>query len=361
MTTRSLSSILVGLGTALVVAACGSSRDGFAPPPGPPPNFDVDAGATEPDANAPCTTSQRKAEPVPLAMTVLVDRSGSMSGAKWDSATKAIRAFADRAEVVGMSMGLQFFPPMGTTNTACDANLYRNLAVPIAPLPGNVIPLQQRLSSTQADGGGTPMRVGLEGSIEAMREFLGKEPAHQGVVILVTDGDPTSCGSVANVASVAASGLNPTTDVPSVRTFAIGMEGASFASLDQIAKAGGSPKAFNAGGGATAQQALLDALDEIRAGVISCEYTLPLPPPGEGVLDLESVDLQFTPGKNDPVVTIKKVPGAEACGATTGGYYYDDPLTPSRVVLCPASCTQVRGGTLEAQVELVFGCIKQTN
>ena len=355
----SVSGPLLAIGSALVVAACGSSRDGFTPPPGPPPEFaGSDSGVTEPDADTTCVASQRKAEPVPLAMLVLIDRSGSMVGEKWDAATKAVRAFADRAEVVGMKMGLQFFPPAGTTSDECNPGAYQNLAVPIAALPDNVIPIQQKVTTVKADGGGTPMRSGLEGSIAAMRDFIATEPMHQGVVILVTDGEPNSCGNVSTVASVASAGVKPIDDSPSVRTFTVGMQGASFASLDQIAQSGGGTKSFNVGAGAAAQQALLEALDEIRAGVISCEYTLPIPPASEGVLDLESVELSFTPGKNDDPVTIKKVASAETCGATTGGYYYDDPKNPSKVVLCPASCTDVRGATLDAKVEIVFGCIK---
>lgn len=355
----SFSGPMLALASTIVVAACGSSRDGFAPPPGPTPDFgNGDGGVTEPDADTTCVASQRKAEPVPLAMLVLIDRSGSMDGDKWEAATKAIRAFADRAEVVGMKMGLQFFPPMGTTSDECNPSAYQNLAVPIGPLPDNVIPIQQRVTTIKADGGGTPMASGLGGSIAAMRDFIAKEPMHQGVVILVTDGEPTACGNVSTVASVASSGVKPGDDSPSIRTFTVGMQGASFASLDQIAQSGGGTKSFNVGAGAAAQQALLEALDEIRAGVISCEYTLPLPPASEGVLDFESVELSFTPGKNEDPVTIKKVESAEACGAKSGGYYYDDPNNPSKVVLCPASCTDVRGATLDAKVELVFGCVK---
>ena len=354
-----LTTPILALGTALVVAACGSTRDGFAPP-AEQPEFTSDAGATEPDADSTCVSAQQKAESVPLAMLVLIDRSGSMDGEKWDAATKAVRAFADRSEVVGMKMGLQFFPPIGNQNE-CDASAYKSLAVPIAPLPDNVLAIQQKVTTIKADGGGTPMVAGLAGSIDAMRDFIEKEPAHQGVIILVTDGEPTGCsgGSVSGVAAAAASGVKPTADLPSIRTFTVGMAGASFGSLDQIAQAGGSPKSFNVGSGAAAQQALLEALDEVRAGLISCEYRLPLPPAGEGTLDLESVELQYTPGKNDPTTTIKKVADASACGATTGGYFYDDPRDPSRVVLCPASCTTVRGGTLDAKVDLVFGCIKK--
>jgi hypothetical protein len=351
---------LFALATAFVVTACSSStRDGFTPPPPPPADFATDAAvAEEPDAATTCISTQQKAESVPLAMLVLIDRSGSMQGEKWDAATKAVRAFADRSEVVGMEMGVQFFPPLGNADH-CDTGSYKNLAVPIAPLPDNVIPIQQRVTSSAADGGDTPMEPGLAGSIDAMRAFLDKEPMHQGVIILVTDGDPAGCSSsVSSVAAAAASGLKPATDLPSVRTFTVGMAGASFGSLDQIAQAGGSPKSFNVGSGAGAQQALLDALDEVRKGVISCEYTLPLPPANEGTLDLESVELAYTPGKNDPPVSIKKVADSSACGATTGGYYYDDPKDPARVILCPASCSSVRGGTLDARVDLVFGCIK---
>jgi uncharacterized protein YegL len=359
MTKRRFSPLALVAGAALV-AACGSARDGFTPPPGPPPSLNGDGGTVEqPDADFICASAQRQAEPVPLAMLVLIDRSGSMAGEKWESATKAVRAFADRAEVVGMKMGLQFFPPMGKTSDECSPASYTNLAVPIAPLPDNVIPIQQRVTSVQADGGGTPMRSGLEGSIDAMRKFIATDSMHQGVVILVTDGDPSSCGSVANVASVAASGVKPLTDLPSIRTFAVGMDGASFASLDQIAQSGGSPKSFNVGTGVAAQQALVEALDEIRAGVISCEYTLPIPPASEGELDLGTVDLEFTPGANDPKATIRQVADLAACGATTGGFYYDDPKAPTKVVLCPASCAAVRGGTIDAKVDLVFGCIKK--
>lgn len=355
--------VLSAFGVTALVAACSvSPREGFEEPPAPPPDLGATEAGLDPDAGpARCVSESKKAEAVPLAMLVLLDRSGSMSGDKWDSATKAIRAFADRAEVVGMKMGVQFFPPLGSGDQ-CNASLYANPAVPIAELPGNVIPIQQKLANTAADGGATPMRSGLEGSIAAMRTYISSGEPHQGVVILVTDGDPTSCGNVSNVASVATSGANPPSGVPRVLTFAVGMDGASFANLDQIAQAGGGGKtSFNVGGGAAAQQALVDALESVRTGVIGCEYVLPIPPAGEGILDLESVEVRFTPGKNDPETVIKKVDGASACGATSGGYYYDDPKDPTRVVLCPASCSAVQGATAEAEVDLHFGCIQRPN
>jgi uncharacterized protein YegL len=359
MKSRSLLGSMLLLGGALV--ACSSSRDnGFTPPPPSPPSLSGDAGFVEPDADIPCATAQQRADPVPLAMIVLVDRSGSMTGEKWEAATKAIRAFADRSEVVGMKMGLQFFPPISGT-TDCASKDFENLAVPVGPLPDNVIPIQQKLAVATVTGS-TPMGAGLAGSITAMRSFIANDPMHQGVVILVTDGEPAGCGgNVSAVAATAAEGLKPVTDLPSIRTFTVGMAGASFSSLNQIAQAGGSTQSFNVGGGVAAQQALLEALDEIRAGVVACEYSLPAVPPGEGTLDFDKVGLEFQPGGNDPNETIRKVANLEACGAKTGGFYYDDPVRPTKVVLCPATCATVRGGTLEAKVDIIFGCIKRPN
>jgi len=355
------SALLFALASA--TGACSSARQGFdesAPPP-PPPLSTVapDAGTSE--AGVVCLAEQVKAEAVPLAMLVLVDRSGSMLGDKWDAATTAIRSFADRSEVVGMKMGVQFFPPL-VTGDQCSDPLYKSLAVPIAPLPDNVIPIQQKLLSTNADGGATPMRAGLAGSIGAMRDFLTANPLHEGVVILVTDGDPTSCGDVSSVVGAASSGATPAGDARVVHTFVAGMAGATFGNLNQIAAAGdGFPTAFDVGSGATAQQALVDALEKVRTGALGCEYALPLPPAGQGILDLDSVVFEFTAGQNDPKVAMRRVADEDACGETTGGFYYDDPKMPSRVILCPSSCKTVRGGTADATVELAFGCIQRPN
>jgi len=126
------------------------------------------------------------------------------------------------------------------------------------------------------------------------------------------------------------------------------------------AAGGGGSKAFNVGGGVAAQQALVDALESIRNS-ISCEYVLPKPSPQQGILDLKSVEMKFTPGENDPVTTIRQVADKDACGATTGGFYYDDPKAPERIVLCPATCKAVRDGGELSKVDVVLGCILRPN
>ncbi len=323
-------------------------------------DFQIPETAPPPDAPADvvCVSDTVSAVPVPLAMLVLIDRSGSMaSGAKWDSAVKAIRGFADRADVVGMKMGLQFFPPTQTGVDTCNASVYKTLAVPMNSLPANVLPIASKLDATKADGGATPMRSGLEGSIAALRDLVTADPNHEAAVILVTDGDPTSCGNISTVASVASNGASPPAGIPRVRTFVVGMDGATFSNLDTVAAAGGSTKSFDVGSGPAASDALAKALEDIRSGAIGCEYAIP-DVGADRKLDFDSVQVLFTPGKGDPTTTFNKVANAGACGETTGGYYYDDPANPKRIKLCDASCKDVREGSSSAKVEVFLGCIE---
>jgi Mg-chelatase subunit ChlD len=345
-------------------AACSSnSRDSFAVegPKEEDPGFSFDdAGTAAPDGGFKCVSEQVKGEAVPLSLVILLDRSGSMSGAKWTSATNAIRAFVDRAEVVGMKVGLQFFPPLA--GDECQSAVYANLSVAIDPLPGNVLPIQQRLAATSPTGG-TPMGPALDGAIGGMRTWLSQNDPHAGAVILVTDGDPAGCSAnIDAVATIAAAGVKPPGKEAIVRTFVVGMEGATVGNLNKVAaQGGGSPTAFNVGGGVAAQQALIEALETIRTGALSCEYILPTPKREDGVLDPASVEINFTPGANDPTISVKHVANESECGKTTGGFYYDDPSKPERIVLCPATCEAVRGAPPEGKVDVVLGCIQVTN
>jgi hypothetical protein len=176
--------------------------------------------------------------------------------------------------------------------------------------------------------GSTPMAGAMQGGVDAMKSFLATNPNEEGVTILVTDGDPGACSgdTVSNVTAIAASAAKGT---PRIRTFVVGMGGATFSNLDAIAKAGeGAPASFNASGGGSdagvsPQQQLLDALEKIRSGALGCEYLLPTPDADKGALDPSSVDIELTAGPNDPSVKIRRVDSLAQCGATSGGLYYD--------------------------------------
>lgn len=359
---------LVGAGAYAAACSNGEAREDFADAgvdAGPAPVVDSGPSITgdsgrapfDPDANA-CESAAFEAKPVPLTLVVLLDRSGSMQMGgtdHWTPSTNAIRAFVDRSEVIGMELGLAYFPAKSGPEN--DIASYANLAVGIDTLPENVLPVMNSLASTTPTGG-TPMAAGLEGTISAMRKYIKQTGPRAGGIVLVTDGEPN--GGVDGVVTAAHGGANPPTGEPRISTFAVGMQGASFSTLNKIAVAGGgSETAFDVGQGAEMQQALLGALDTIRTGAIGCEYELPKPERGR--LDTNSVEVRFTPGLNDPQATFRQVANLAACGATTGGFYYDDPAEPKQILLCPASCDAVSAGTPNAKVDIYLGCIFDTN
>lgn len=365
--------LALGAVTAAAILACSSSNDDrvtFDDTPeaeAPTPILSTDdAGAPANDGSAPCLTETVAADPVPLAMLLVMDRSGSMNtpsgNTKWDQARRAMISFADTPGMSDTKLGLTIFPP--DNGDQCLPSSYAPI-VPIASLPGNAVHIKEALLA-RGTTGSTPMSGGLQGGIDAMKSYLAQNTNEEGVMILVTDGDPGACtgDTVSNVASIAAAAAKAT---PKIRTFVVGMDGATFANLDTIAAAGeGASTAFNASAsttdaGVTAQQQLLDALEQIRSNALGCEYVLPAVQSSKGVLDPESVTIDFTPGENDPTQTILRVPSASDCGATTGGFYYDDPKDPTRIILCPASCDEVRGGTLEAKLDVILGCIQTTH
>lgn len=77
----------------------------------------------------------------------------------------------------------------------------------------------------------------------------------------------------------------------------------------------------------------------------SCVYTLR----NQHFVDPANHAVTFEPG----AVPIEQVSGASACG-TDGGWYYDDPVQPTRITLCPASCALHRSTYEHVLVEL--GC-----
>ncbi|NUP06505.1 MAG: VWA domain-containing protein [Polyangiaceae bacterium] len=298
-----------------------------------------------------CVSKTVEGEKVPLDMLIIQDRSGSMTtGTRWEAAVDAIKAFADDEGAAGIYAGLVYFPPV--LGSECALASYQQLAVPIDILPDNAGEIKASLLNT-TPGGGTPMRPALEGAIAGLTDYLTLNPNHEGVVVLVTDGDPGGCtnNTASDVEQVAADALAAT---PQIRTFVVGMDGANFSNLDNIAAAGGTNDAFDVGQGSAD---FLAALGDIRQAALSCEYVLPTPDPEEGTLDFATVGVNFIPGLNEDPTAIPKVDGEGSCGELSGGFYYDDPVNPTRVILCPASCDLIQTGTDNAKVDIVLGCI----
>ena len=78
------------------------------PPPGPPPP----TGPAGTGGN--CAEDVRIGEQAPVDLLLLVDKSGSMIGPKWEMVTAALTGFVRDPKSAGLGVGLTFFPLFGS-------------------------------------------------------------------------------------------------------------------------------------------------------------------------------------------------------------------------------------------------------
>jgi hypothetical protein len=313
--------------------------------------LDLDAGPSgdqqDPSVDSACATETIEGSLMPLAMYVLLDRSGSMKDDdKWQNASEAFAGFVNGPNAAGIRVALSFFP---SADGQCDGAGYDTPAVAMAELPGGAASITASLPSHapgSGSGQGTPMEGALHGLKLFCAEYAKAHPEEKTVGVLITDGDPNGCDEDSDHLAAIAAASNGGS--PAVPVFAIGMAGASFDFLDQVATSGGSSKAFDVSQGGA--QAFLSALQAIAGKAIPCE--IPMPTSQKGAVDPNKVNVKYTDG-NHVEHTLMQVPGASACVADA--WYYDDPAHPTKVVLCPDTCSAVRAGS-SGKLDVVLGC-----
>ncbi|NUP04745.1 MAG: hypothetical protein HOW73_01660 [Polyangiaceae bacterium] len=339
-----------------------------------------------------CAGDDFTAEKVPLDMYIMQDQSGSMSdppaggsGTRWDAVVAAISEFVNQDEAAGVGVGIQYFPlesgancntaqcmsdgdcgagcgpceippgfPFGICSgfgatDSCTALDYSTPDVEIGVLPGNANAI---IASMNAHGptGGTPTSAALQGAIDHARAWAGGNPGHATIVVLATDGDPTSCETdLAAINAIAAAGANGS---PPVLTFVIGV-GGSVGALNGIAQAGGTNQAFMIDQDPDVQQAFLDALNTIQGQAIPCAFLIPEPPPGEDI-NFDEVNVHYTPSEG-MAGNIPYVESEAQCPASGLAWHYDDPANPTQIVLCPGACSTISADT-GGVVKIVVGC-----
>ncbi len=239
---------------------------------------------------------------------------------------------------------------------SCESADYAKAAVAIDALPGVAPALAAALAAKRPEGS-TPTSAALTGAVDHAKAFAAANATHTVAVVLVTDGLPSVCDQdIGNIAGIAAGALASA----KVRTYVVGIFAADQQStaktnLDQIANGGGTGQAFIVSVGSKTEQELLDALNSIRKSALPCEYNVPKP--ASGIPDYGKVNVQHTtPTGNQSVFGYSKT--AAACDPQGGGWYYDvDPeggAAPTKIVLCPASCSAVKSAG--GQVDVVLGC-----
>jgi hypothetical protein len=335
---------------------------GGGPPPINPGNPDATSDMRV-GADASCANSATDGQKKPTDLLVMMDSSGSMNemdmgqtGTRMDNLRMAMPGFINDPANTGMMIGLDFFPQGG--NQGCNVMDYTTPDVPIAALPGNAMPFLTAVNA-RMPANGTPTGPALTGAIQTARTFQNANPDRSINVLLMTDGEPTGCGvQMANpTAQAAAAAQAGTMGMPPIKTYVLGV-GPNTGNLDAIAAAGGTMKAYMATSGGAAD--LSKVLADIRKSTLTCEYNLPKPE--AGMLDPGKVNVQVRQGPPPAMlVDILNVGDAGGCAIDLvrnpkgEGWYYDNSAAPTKIILCPNTCTplQMADGS---GVSVLLGC-----
>lgn len=328
-----------------------------------------------------CAKETFGGELVPVDMYMMFDRSASMKDSgKWGAVTTAVKKFVVLPGLDKLGMGIAFFPTPAKTpipgactndqqcgfygpcvpvfnmcsgslagNDSCVATDYETPVVGIEAFPGVSSKIIAAIDATKPEGASTPGAPALEGAIDHATLWQQQHTDRVVVVIFATDGEPTNCtpNTVQDMVNHAAEGANQT---PSIKTFVIGV--GDLSALNQVAAAGGTNQAIIVSSG-NAEKEFLDALNKIR-GAVGCQYLIPV----GGKADPGKVNVLFTPDGGGEGTLIKQVPDAASCLGQIG-WYYDNPASPSQIMLCPAACDLVTNQ--KGKVEVVLGCKTQVN
>jgi hypothetical protein len=329
-----------------------------------------------------CITTTASAQPQPAVLELVLDISGSMAWppgwappaddpeqgppagpTKWDITGPALRIAVDSLSA-DTALGLSVFPNLG--DCVIDQP---ELPITILGKPGASAREAFDDSIRNVDPyGGTPTEDAYSRGVSYLEQT---ELAGQKFLLLITDGVPTYS------LDCEGDGLTPVPTQPlvdaagaayqkGIRTFVIGSPGSEAArsALSAMASAGhtAEPGCIDQGPNfchfdMTAQQdlgsGLAEALRQIASSIVSCQYTIPAPPPGQA-LDKGKVNVTFVAADG----TTHGVPrDASETECNSGWQYSADGKT---LQLCSDACQLVNGyqGAGDS-VAVVFGCVNQ--
>jgi hypothetical protein len=189
----------------------------------------------------------------PVDMFIMFDRSGSMgsdcnigqtTNSKWCKAINALSGYFKSQGAKDQAAALQFFPlPTHDTALCKSGDSYVTPALPTAgqytTLPSDSF--DALLNSTTTDNGNQNKGTPTEAAIRGLTRFTdaNRRGGRVTIGILITDGNPNGCDqNLTNLSNLLAAHLQAT----KIRTYVIGMEGASFDRLEEVAQGGGGPE-----------------------------------------------------------------------------------------------------------------------
>lgn len=321
-----------------------------------------------------CEGQTYEGKRVPVDTYFLVDSSGSMAeptdgGTKWQVVSNALTTFLNGTPNSDSAVGIGYFPSGGVT--ACTMGQPGCICIPFTPicatntggsctpadykpaaplsLPANAALVVGNLRTHQLSGG-TPTRPALEGTMPYMEQWATSHPDRKVVVVLATDGEPTGCerNQPQDIADVAAKAW---TGPHAIRTFVIGV-GASLGGLDVVAQAGGTGKVLLVDPSGNLGAQFTEALEKIRnESTVACDFAIPASTNGASI-DTAKVNVRVAAAGAAPSLVTQTFMSDPANCGPDGGWYYDNPTSPTKIQLCDATCKDLQSGSVQIQ----YGC-----
>jgi hypothetical protein len=305
-----------------------------------------------------CAGVEVKAKALDLDLYIMMDRSDSMLNptatgfSRWHDLELAVEEFIALPDAAAIRIGIQFFSLDGGYNDTidCDPSNYARPAVEIGELATTGSQIAAAIGATQPSGL-TPTVPALLGAVEHARNWAaGNPPSRATAILLVTDGFATQCSDQSDQGLMDAAAAGMANDPP-IRTYVIGVNvGAGKFRLDGIASNGGTGQAYLTDD-TDLTQGLVTALRSITNDPLKCEYLLPESPTPLTVVDPAFVQVVHTL----PTNVQEEIPYATTrggCSPAYGGWYYDSQTAPTKLIMCPCTCSSFGVGGLD----ILVGC-----
>lgn len=307
-------------------------------------------GDAGPDSGS-CVGATVSAAQISPYLYVMLDKSSSMLGFKWDATKTALSNFVSAPASAGINLAYKAFPRAADSTPVCDQVAYKNPDTPFGLLPGSATAFSTALAAVTPDGLNTPIWPALGGAVLKGVELAQTNPGHSAAVLLMTDGlpqgpaatcsgiDPTSTTEIAKLAQ------SGTAYVPPILTHVVGLPGVDQPFANAVALAGGTTAALIVANTNVTQE-VANALATVRSK-LSCEFEVPSQVTSGQVAQTKvNVELALASGKQTLKLT-------SDCTTKSGWFYAQG--TPPKIGLCPAECAQFWNDA-SRKVNIILGC-----
>ena len=277
------------------------------------------------------------------------------------SAMAGVIAFLKDPDSNGTAVGIRYY------GLGCEAAEYAVPNVQVAELPGNTAALENFQPS---DLSPLPVVPALRGAIQHARERqnrIGLENTKQVVFLLTSELFLDGCGfSPEDLDNAAQEGFLGS---PPIETYVFGVGALNvldpsvrisfLEQLDRIALQGGTDQPYLVDLGLSEEEMatrLAEARDAARPS--RCDFAYPDWRVGDLPGDPELVTLTYTRPVGDRV-RVPRTSDASECDPLSIGWYYDDPVEPSRAIACGRTCEIIESNP-SPEVDFLLGCAPPT-